>query len=186
MPDVFTEAKRSQVMSRIRSRGNRDTELALAALLRRERIRGWRRQVQVRSSKFEVRRKSESRKPKATVRKRTPVVHRRRFGIRDPASGIRRVHVRPDFVFRERRVAIFVDGCFWHACPIHATRPRHNAAFWRQKLAANRTRDRRVNRALRAAGWRVLRIWEHALARRQEARLANRIRRFLDAVTAPR
>jgi DNA mismatch endonuclease (patch repair protein) len=66
--------------------------------------------------------------------------------------------VRPDFVFPKRRLAVFVDGCFWHACPIHATKPRNHAAFWRKELAANRARDRKVNRFLRAAGWRVLRI----------------------------
>lgn len=73
----------------------------------------------------------------------------------------------------------FVDACFWHACPIHATRPRNNAAFWRQKLAANRARDREVNRVLRAAGWRVLRIWEHELARKREARLVWRLRQIV-------
>jgi DNA mismatch endonuclease (patch repair protein) len=87
--------------------------------------------------------------------------------------------VRPDFVFPKRRLAVFVDGCFWHGCPKHATRPRGNAAFWRRKLAANKARDRRVNRVLRAAGWRVLRIWEHELARTNEARLAGRLTRLL-------
>ncbi len=59
-----------------------------------------------------------------------------------------------------------MDGCFWNACPTHATKPRDNAAFWREKLAANKARDRKVNRTLRAAGWRVLRIWEHELPER--------------------
>ena len=145
MADVFTQAKRSAVMSRIRSRGNKDTELALAKLFRREGITGWRRQWAIRSAKSEV----------------------------------RRFRVRPDFVFPKRRLAVFVDGCFWHACPRHATQPRNHAAFWRKKLAANRARDRRVNRALRAAGWRVLRIWEHELVRQREARLVARLRLFL-------
>ena len=173
MPDVFTRAKRSQVMSRIRSRGNRDTELALVALFRRLGITGWRRHWELRSPKSEVRSlDSGTRRPPS--------------GFRPRASGIRRFRVRPDFVFPTLRVAVFVDGCFWHACPLHATRPKHRAAFWRQKLAANQARDRKVNRALRAAGWRVLRIWEHELATRLEARLAQRIRRFLDAFSAPR
>jgi DNA mismatch endonuclease (patch repair protein) len=145
MADVFTKAKRSEVMSRIRSRGNRGTELALARVFRRHGITGWRRQWQVRSAK----------------------------------SVVRRFRVRPDFVFPKLRLAVFVDGCFWHACPRHATQPRNNAAFWRKKLAANRARDRRVNRALRVAGWRVLRIWEHELARQREARLVTRLLRFL-------
>ena len=100
--------------------------------------------------------------------------------LQRPINSPSNFRVRPDFAFPTLRVAVFVDGCFWHACPLHATRPKHRAAFWRQKLAANVARDWKVNRALRAAGWRVLRIWEHALARRQEARLARRIRRFLD------
>lgn len=65
----------------------------------------------------------------------------------------------------------------WHGCPKHATQPRNNAAFWRKKFAANQVRDRLVTRALRRANWRVLRIWEHELARKNEARLLRRIRR---------
>ncbi len=89
------------------------------------------------------------------------------------------VFSKPDFVFPKLKVAVFVDGCFWHAGPIHATKPRNNAAFWRKKLATNRARDRQVNRSLRAAGWRVLRIWEHELAGCNEARLIRRLQRFL-------
>jgi DNA mismatch endonuclease (patch repair protein) len=74
-----------------------------------------------------------------------------------------RFQVKPDFVFRKLKLAVFVDGCFWHGCPRHFIKPRNNAAFWRAKIAANRTRDRFVNRTLRAQGWKVLRIWEHAL-----------------------
>lgn len=83
---------------------------------------------------------------------------------------------RPDFVFRTRRLAVFVDGCFWHGCPIHGTRPKTNAAFWRRKISTNRTRDRLVTRTLRARGWLVVRIWEHELRRRTEARLLRRLR----------
>lgn len=129
MPDVFTKAKRSAVMARIRSRGNRDTELALAKLLRAHGITGWRR-------------------------------HRE---IRSPKSEIRRFRVRPDFVFPGRKLALFVDGCFWHGCPRHGTWPASRAAWWRRKILGNRQRDARVNRALRRAGWRVVRIWEHEL-----------------------
>ncbi len=86
---------------------------------------------------------------------------------------------KPDFVFPRLRLAVFVDGCFWHGCPQHATKPRNNAAFWRRKFAANRERDRLVTRTLRKTGWRVLRIWEHELARKNEARLVARLRRVL-------
>lgn len=71
------------------------------------------------------------------------------------------VRVRPDIVFVTERVAIFVDGCYWHGCPEHGTLPRANSDYWRQKFERNLARDRRVNEALRRAGWRVVRIWEH-------------------------
>jgi len=132
MPDVFTPSKRSEVMSKIRSRGNRGTELALIAIFRANGIAGWRR-------------------------------HRAVFG-------------RPDFVFPEIRLAVFVDGCFWHACPKHSNLPVQNRAFWRPKLERNRRRDRLVRQTLESRGWRVLRIWEHELPRRNQRRLLARLR----------
>ena len=125
MADVFTRAKRSAVMSRIRGHGNEDTELALITLFRRHSITGWRRNQEV-------------------------------FG-------------KPDFIFRQERLAVFVDGCFWHGCPKHCQIPAGNRAFWKKKFAGNKARDRRVNRELRKLGWRVVRIWEHDLAKRGEA-----------------
>src|SRR5438105_2032268 len=124
MADVFTKAKRSKVMSRIRSYGNEDTEIALAKLLRRNRITCWRRNQSV-------------------------------FG-------------KPDFVFRQAKLALFVDGCFWHGCLKHSKPPRSNQTYWQAKMIRNKARDRSVSRALRKEGWRVLRIWEHELARRNE------------------
>jgi DNA mismatch endonuclease, patch repair protein len=59
------------------------------------------------------------------------------------------------------RLAIFIDGCFWHGCPRHATHPATNSEWWRRKLEGNIARDLRTNRAMAAAGWRVLRFWEH-------------------------
>ncbi len=75
-----------------------------------------------------------------------------------PLPGLRS---RADIVFTRQRVAAFVDGCFWHGCPDHGTLPKHNAAWWAEKIEANRRRDRRVDDTLRAAGWVVVRIWEH-------------------------
>lgn len=69
--------------------------------------------------------------------------------------------VRPDIVFTRARVAVFVDGCFWHRCPEHGAIPRANAAYWVRKLERNVVRDRAVDEALAAEGWTVLRIWEH-------------------------
>ena len=85
---------------------------------------------------------------------------------RDGITGWRR-HLRlpgtPDFAFPENRIVVFVDGCFWHGCPKHATFPMTRRSFWLEKFAANKARDRRVNRELRQLGWRVLRLWEHEL-----------------------
>ncbi len=133
MADVFTQSKRSQVMSRIRSHGNKNTELALAKLFRANDITGWRR-------------------------------HQPVFG-------------KPDFVFPKLRLAVFVDGCFWHSCPQHATKPKNNASFWRKKLTANQLRDKLVTRTLRSTGWSVLRIWEHELAAKNTSQLVARIRK---------
>lgn len=155
MSDIFTQAKRSEVMARIRSRGNRDTELALAKLFRRLGITGWRRHQQVRVES----RKGASARP----------------SILGP-----RLAVRPDFVFPRLRLAVFVDGCFWHGCPKHATWPARRAAWWRRKIEGNRARDWKVNRALRANGWRVLRIWEHELVKKAERRLVAKLGRVFD------
>lgn len=69
--------------------------------------------------------------------------------------------VTADIIFVSARVAVFVDGCFWHGCPTHATFPKTNQDYWLPKLAENRERDRRQTDKLSAAGWRVIRIWEH-------------------------
>lgn len=68
---------------------------------------------------------------------------------------------RPDIVFVTAKVAIFVDGCFWHGCPLHGTRPKSNAQFWREKIERNRERDRQVDCQLTQAGWSVVRLWQH-------------------------
>ena len=67
----------------------------------------------------------------------------------------------PDFVFPQAKLAVFVDGCFWHGCPKHGRVPKTNVSYWKPKIEGNIARDRRVSRQLRAAGWSVLRIWEH-------------------------
>jgi DNA mismatch endonuclease (patch repair protein) len=119
MADVFSKRKRSQVMAAIRSKGNKDTELKLASILRAHGIKGWRRH--------------------------------------QPLLG------NPDFVFRRVRLALFVDGCFWHGCPKHGRNPDSNRNYWLPKLQRNKQRDRMVSRRLRKAGWRVLRLWAHDL-----------------------
>lgn len=133
--DVFSRPKRSDVMSRIRSRGNKTTEVPMLAAMRKIGVKGWRRHVRVKIGKFSV---------------------------------------RPDFVFRKHRVAIFVDGCFWHGCPEHGSRPKSNQEFWDRKLEANSKRDRLVNQTLTNAGWVVLRFWEHS-SRRDSDNCAKKI-----------
>lgn len=66
-----------------------------------------------------------------------------------------------DVAFPGRKIAVFVDGCFWHGCPEHATWPKQNAEFWREKIEANRRRDADTNERLRSLGWKVLRFWSH-------------------------
>jgi DNA mismatch endonuclease, patch repair protein len=71
---------------------------------------------------------------------------------------------RPDFCFPKFHLAIFVDGCYWHGCPACFKLPKQNTTFWAEKIARNRTRDRRNTRKLRSEGWSVMRIWEHSLS----------------------
>lgn len=168
MSDVFTKAKRSAVMSRIRSRGNKDTELALAKLFRRNKITGWRRQILIRTSPAMAAVAAPQRGEGGKRAADTSHVTRH-------AS----LTVRPDFIFPKVRLALFVDGCFWHGCPRHGTQPKGNAVFWRNKISRNQARDRLVTRTLRRAGWRVLRIWEHELTRKNEPRLLRRIQRAI-------
>ena len=135
MADIFTKAKRSAVMARIRGSGNAATELRMIALLRAHGITGWRRKARV-------------------------------FG-------------KPDFVFRVARVAVFVDGCFWHGCPRHGTQPATRAVFWAAKFSRNKARDSEVTRSLRRAGWTVLRVLECALAKKRWPGTARRVMRAL-------
>lgn len=133
MPDMFSVAKRSEIMSRVKSRGNRATEVRLIEIFRSHAIIGWRR--------------------------------------------TRKIFGNPDFVFPAERLAIFVDGCFWHACPVHGSIPASNRLFWQTKLYRNVQRDKLVSRELEKLGWRVVRIWQHDLVHSQ--RVAGRVRRLL-------
>lgn len=72
--------------------------------------------------------------------------------------------IRIDIAFPRRRLAIFVDGCFWHCCPEHGNLPKLNEGYWKAKLARNVSRDRAVDRSLGRFGWRVVRVWEHVIA----------------------
>jgi DNA mismatch endonuclease (patch repair protein) len=116
--DSLSIAERSLRMSKVRSRGNASTEIALLRLLRGAKISGWRRHLKI--------------------------------------TGV------PDFGFPQLRVAIFVDGCFWHGCSrCQRKTPSKNHTFWSQKIATNRSRDRTARWQLRRSGWIVVGIWEH-------------------------
>ena len=134
MADVFDTEKRSEVMSRIRGRGNKTTELAMMKLFREHGLTGWRR-------------------------------HQKLPG-------------KPDFVFRSGKVAVFVDGCFWHGCPRCYREPRTRKRFWRDKINGNKKRDGKVARTLRSRGWKVARVWECSL-RKQPQSTVRRIARML-------
>ena len=126
-------------MSRIRARGNRDTELRLLSIFREFHISGWRRNARV-------------------------------FG-------------KPDFVFSREKLAVFVDGCFWHrhrGCRF-AYVPKSRLEFWQHKFDSNVTRDKIVTRALRKTGWKVLRIWECQLRRANWPKIARRILQLREA-----
>nr|BDD46570.1 very short patch repair endonuclease [bacterium] len=120
MADVFTKQKRSEVMSRVRGKGNLATELKLIKLFRKYGITGWRRNYNL-------------------------------YG-------------KPDFVFLDKRVAVFVDGEFWHGHPKLGQIPKSNREFWARKIERNKARDRIVNRTLKKRGWVVVRIWQHQLS----------------------
>ena len=137
MTDVFSKEKRSWIMGRIKSKGNRSTEKAFVAILREHKISGWRRNYDL-------------------------------LG-------------KPDIVFPKAGVAVFLDGCFWHGCPIHLHIPKTNKDFWRKKIFGNMARDRRVSRQLRKQGWHVFRFWEHDIARKIIGRKLGRLRRIVES-----
>lgn len=86
-----------------------------------------------------------------------------------------------DIALTRRRIAIFLDGCFWHGCPIHGSTPKNNGAWWARKFAENQARDLRVNNQLAALGWTVIRIWEHE----PFEELTHRIRHLLAVASSP-
>lgn len=97
-------------------------------------------------------------KPEVALRRE---LHRRglRFRVQLPVPGNRRRTI--DIAFTRVKLAVFVDGCFWHGCPEHGVRPETNSEWWRWKLARNQERDADTTRLLEGAGWTVLRFWEH-------------------------
>ena len=132
--DNVSRSKRSEIMSRVRSSGNKSTELKLLCLFKNFHITGWRR-----NSKL--------------------------FG-------------KPDFVFTKQKIAVFVDGCFWHGCALCKKRkiPLSNRDYWKKKISKNRIHDREVSKKLKSLGYRVIRIRECSLKKRPVAQLKRVIR----------
>ena len=130
--DTFSQKKRSWIMAQVKSSGNRSTEAALLAVLRHNRITGWRRGY--------------------------------------PLIG------KPDFVFPRAKIAVFVDGCFWHGHPQKCRVPKAHRAYWMKKIARNVARDRQVRRTLQEKGWKVVRIWEDSV---QKQATVTRLRKAL-------
>jgi len=102
--------------------------------------------------------RSRDTKPELLLRSE---LHRRGLRFRVDHKPEASLRSRADIVFTKARVAVFVDGCFWHGCPEHGTNPRSNASFWREKIETNKRRDVRVTEDLRRLGWKVIRVWEH-------------------------
>jgi DNA mismatch endonuclease (patch repair protein) len=109
-------------------------------------------------------------RPEVLVRS---ALHRRGLRFRKhTALTISGVRVRPDVVFPREKLAVFVDGCFWHRCPQHGTSPRTNSAYWASKLDRNVERDHKIDKLLKAGGWEIARVWEHELPEEAAERVA--------------
>ncbi|MGW2147397.1 very short patch repair endonuclease [Nonomuraea bangladeshensis] len=135
------ESKRDQARKRAHERGTYPAPLS-----------------EGRSRNMRANRRADT-KPEVALRS---ALHRMGFRYRkDLRLDLGDVKVRPDIVFTAKKVAVFVDGCFWHVCPKHGRQPTTNEWYWTPKLRRNIERDQRVNLALQAAGWRVVRLWEH-------------------------
>ncbi len=117
-------------------------------------------------------------KPELAVRR---LLHAQGLRYRVDFRPTTAVRSRADIVFTKQRVAVFIDGCFWHGCPLHATYPRANAAYWLPKLARNKERDADVTRLLEDLGWAVLRFWEHQAPEEAASETAALVRRLRGA-----
>lgn len=135
MVDVYNKATRSAVMQKVRSKGNKSTELRFISLLHESGITGWRRNY--------------------------------------PVKG------HPDFVFIGKRIAIFVDGCFWHGHDCRNTRPKENADYWEKKRERNIQHDRDITCAFETRGWTVIRIWECELKKKNLPETLTRLQTAL-------
>lgn len=131
MADVFDDNKRSDIMSRVRSKNNKSTELKLIQIFKENGIIGWKRSY--------------------------------------PVKG------HPDFVFLDKKIAIFVDGCFWHGHNCRNTRPSDNAEYWAKKRERNIKHDKEITALFERRDWTVIRIWECELKKKNRAYLDRKL-----------
>jgi DNA mismatch endonuclease (patch repair protein) len=123
---------------------------------------------------------SRDTKPELALRRAVHARGLRYFVNRRPIKSVRRT---ADLVFPRVKVAVFLDGCFWHGCPEHHTVAKTNAVFWSDKVSRNRQRDRDTDARLGAEGWTVIRIWEHVPADNAADRVVEVVRRMRDDVS---
>lgn len=135
MADVFDIKKRSDIMSKVRSKNNKSTELKLIKIFEENNIKGWQRNY--------------------------------------PVKG------HPDFVFLNRKIAIFVDGCFWHGHDCRNTRPSDHAEYWANKRERNIKHDKEVTEMFEQRGWTVIRIWECELKKKNREQLLEKLQQLL-------
>lgn len=131
MSDICDKETRSAIMRKVKSKGNRSTELRLMGVFHEQRITGWRRNY--------------------------------------PVKG------HPDFVFLDEKVAVFVDGCFWHGHGCRKKMPEDNKEFWINKVSTNKARDIIITERFEARGWNVIRIWECELKKKNEHIVRNKL-----------
>lgn len=132
MADVFSRTERSEIMQKVKSSGNKSTEIQLISYFQANGITGWRRHYDVKGH--------------------------------------------PDFVFPSKRIAIFVDGCFWHGHDCRNTRPEANKEYWDNKRRRNIDHDREITERFKNRGWTVIRIWECELRKKNRLALEEKLR----------
>ncbi|MEU9096385.1 very short patch repair endonuclease [Streptomyces sp. NPDC048361] len=119
--------------------------------------------------------RSRDTKPEQLVRR---LVHAQGLRYRVSAKPVPELRRTADMVFRPAKVAVFIDGCYWHGCPEHYVPPKTNHGYWSQKVVGNVNRDRDTDQKLRSAGWTVLRFWEHEPPEECALRIAATVRRL--------
>ena len=132
MADIFTTEKRSEIMSHIRSKNNKSTELKLIKIFNEYGITGWRRNYNVKGH--------------------------------------------PDFVFLKKKIAVFVDGCFWHGHKCQKHKPKDNSEYWKNKISYNKLHDKQTTELFQKRGWTVIRIWECKLKNKPQKLLSKIIK----------